>query len=616
MPSTPRLPIVFVGSSSESRRLAQAIQNNLSNAAHVQLWTQAVFQPSDSFLEGLLNECQSADFAVMVLSPDDITKSRNIVEASPRDNIIFEAGLFMGALGRKRVFLLVPKNSSIKKPSDLSGITMLEYTPPPQNLPWEAAMGLATNTIEASIKSIGCRSSKKAVERPSYPTATVMDLNGMPGKIFKNSDDPEFVALFEELFIKARKVIMIGTGFNILHSNNRLSQKTIYKRIRENRLLEIYAANPYSPNVEIRLVEEEVGSPKPTIGKRGLIEWWQILLGIRKEVPGKSKFILRFFPFYPTYALFVFDDNEYFFYPYGYTQLGTLSPVLHYSRQISEDAEAIRFLDEQYQTIKARSADAERVLNLYSNPKEENANQLAAFAVYLIPPLNSPLYRFGSKALRYDVRAKRELAPTPWHGAEAAFDYGQDVTLEDIGPAFEFGLHITIADALYCAYKTDIDLICEEVKCVARQFDSFVFPFTLEENFPNEKGIALVCDDKTGSLEALHFEMVSRVYRKAVASNYSLGIASADRDSEKIRADLMVRHYHAPYIIKSFKPHFSLLSNVPQKKKDLIYAELKTAFEKEVQKYEICMEKIAVMCKPSPSGHWEILKEYNLGDSR
>ena len=44
------------------------------------------------------------DFAVLVLTPDDITLSRGTTIASPRDNAIFELGLFMGTNGRNRTF--------------------------------------------------------------------------------------------------------------------------------------------------------------------------------------------------------------------------------------------------------------------------------------------------------------------------------------------------------------------------------------------------------------------------------------------------------------------------------------------------------------------------------
>ncbi|GEM_PF-2907151 len=148
-------PIVFVGCSSESLQIAKAIQINLANVAHVELWTQGTFKPSHDYLGDLLHRAHSVDFAVFVLSPDDVTKSRNTEETSPRDNIIFEAGLFMGALGRDRVFLLAPKGLTLKKPTDLSGITLLMYSEPPVSSNWRAALGAATSQIEEAISDSG-----------------------------------------------------------------------------------------------------------------------------------------------------------------------------------------------------------------------------------------------------------------------------------------------------------------------------------------------------------------------------------------------------------------------------------------------------------------------------
>src|SRR5207302_7466960 len=48
-------------------------------------------------------------------------------QASPRDNVVFEAGLFGGALGIRRTFILHADGS--KLPSDLLGLTAVRYDP-------------------------------------------------------------------------------------------------------------------------------------------------------------------------------------------------------------------------------------------------------------------------------------------------------------------------------------------------------------------------------------------------------------------------------------------------------------------------------------------------------
>jgi predicted nucleotide-binding protein len=49
---------------------------------------------------------KETDFAAFVVTADDVTASRGRRKASPRDNVVFEIGLFMGAIGRERTFVV------------------------------------------------------------------------------------------------------------------------------------------------------------------------------------------------------------------------------------------------------------------------------------------------------------------------------------------------------------------------------------------------------------------------------------------------------------------------------------------------------------------------------
>lgn len=125
----PRLvPVVFVGSSSESMTVAEAIHKSLSRKKlESRIWSDGVFQCTHAAIEDLMLVSGQTDFAVLVLAPDDVTTSRGRKKASPRDNIIFELGLFMGALSRERTYIVAPDSIDIKIPTDLLGVTLLRY---------------------------------------------------------------------------------------------------------------------------------------------------------------------------------------------------------------------------------------------------------------------------------------------------------------------------------------------------------------------------------------------------------------------------------------------------------------------------------------------------------
>jgi CRP/FNR family transcriptional regulator, cyclic AMP receptor protein len=121
-------PVIFVGSSSEGLAEAEWITDSLNRRAAVsRLWTQGVFQLSKTTIENLLTIAGNSDFAVLVLTPDDITASRGRKQSSPRDNVVFELGLFMGELGRERTFVVMPAGKELKLPTDLLGVTRLQY---------------------------------------------------------------------------------------------------------------------------------------------------------------------------------------------------------------------------------------------------------------------------------------------------------------------------------------------------------------------------------------------------------------------------------------------------------------------------------------------------------
>jgi hypothetical protein len=121
-------PRIFLGSSGEQAKLLKAIARGLSEVADVEPW-MTTFNPGRSTLDRLVELSQEVDFAAFVFAQDDwtTTDASPSGEASPRDNVVFEAGLFGGALGIRRTFILHAHGS--KLPTDLLGLTAVRYDP-------------------------------------------------------------------------------------------------------------------------------------------------------------------------------------------------------------------------------------------------------------------------------------------------------------------------------------------------------------------------------------------------------------------------------------------------------------------------------------------------------
>src|SRR6185436_1671363 len=122
-------PRIFLGSSGQQEKLLQALTRGLQDIADVEPWT-TVFNPGVSTLERLVELTREVDFAAFVFAQDDwTTKGASPAtatgEAAPRDNVVFEAGLFGGVLGMRRTFILHANGA--KLPTDLLGLTAIRY---------------------------------------------------------------------------------------------------------------------------------------------------------------------------------------------------------------------------------------------------------------------------------------------------------------------------------------------------------------------------------------------------------------------------------------------------------------------------------------------------------
>lgn len=148
-------PTMFIGSSKEGLAVAKAIKNNLWRDIEITTWPH-VFEPTKNTLEELAEIVSKFDFGVFVFSRDDVSTIRRESSPAVRDNVVFEAGIFIGRLGRERVFLTIPHDDEpLHLPTDLLGTTLLEYDTQRQDKHLPSATEPACDEISKIVKELG-----------------------------------------------------------------------------------------------------------------------------------------------------------------------------------------------------------------------------------------------------------------------------------------------------------------------------------------------------------------------------------------------------------------------------------------------------------------------------
>lgn len=122
---------LFIGSSSEEIELAKAAKVLLERDFDVSIWNEklwdnAVFRLNESFLSDLLKASLKYDFGILIGTQDDKVEIRGTEVMKPRDNVLFELGLFTGRLGMSKCAFLIDKKIDIL--SDFSGVSLARFS--------------------------------------------------------------------------------------------------------------------------------------------------------------------------------------------------------------------------------------------------------------------------------------------------------------------------------------------------------------------------------------------------------------------------------------------------------------------------------------------------------
>lgn len=118
---------IFLGSSTETRALAQRLQEQIASRLECVPWYEDFFTLGNYVYTDLVQKVITFDYAIMIGGRDDeVTRiSTGAKKNSPRDNIYLEYGLFSGILSPSRVLFLMHKSCTVA--TDLTGMTLQTY---------------------------------------------------------------------------------------------------------------------------------------------------------------------------------------------------------------------------------------------------------------------------------------------------------------------------------------------------------------------------------------------------------------------------------------------------------------------------------------------------------
>lgn len=150
-----RKPRLFIASSVESLPIAEAVNANLDHDFEVTIWKNGTFKLSSSTIEDLVEKSSTVDFALFIFAPDDIVTIRNRNEHVVRDNVIFEMGLFVGAIGKSRSFVLKPRGIEMHLPTDLLGVTPADFDANRSDEDLVSATNRACFLIKSEVERLG-----------------------------------------------------------------------------------------------------------------------------------------------------------------------------------------------------------------------------------------------------------------------------------------------------------------------------------------------------------------------------------------------------------------------------------------------------------------------------
>ena len=276
---------LFIGSSSEDLDYAESVQLHLSHIENLDVicWKN-IFQPMHYPLEDLLIQLEHMSFGIFVLGTDDYIYIRDQGYYCARDNVVFEMGMFIGALGRERTFFIVPCDTQkeYRIPSDLEGINYETYT--------------LSNPDEKDVAvNVACTRIKRSIQ------AQMREI--LPKDIIeKYGEFTEFDYLYRNYFLEAKN---ITTYF--IHSRRwRETNLNYIEQYLEKDAVhwDVILPDITDRNLVIQL-KKHFSDGNDIVAK--VVDAYSYFNGLAKRFP--QKIDISLFNLYPAYTFYKFDNK-------------------------------------------------------------------------------------------------------------------------------------------------------------------------------------------------------------------------------------------------------------------------------------------------------------------
>ena len=182
--------------------------------------------------------------------------------------------------------------------------------------------------------------------------------------VFANSDNTRTIDSLGVSLQRCKIAKFCSTGLNFLWSSEPM--QTMTHRVTKGELcVQICMAQFNSKSVRLRLAEEgeiSAGPPQEEYLKGEYLI--RRLVHLERAVSDDSRFAIRLFDHYPTYAMLIFDEEVYV-YPYGFRVLGNSSPTFY----LPSNNPVAHFFKQQFDTIFAGAKPARDLYRFEQVPK-------------------------------------------------------------------------------------------------------------------------------------------------------------------------------------------------------------------------------------------------------